>query len=502
MTRRLLPSGIVLVVAFFAVVLVRTTLPLIDGDVWWHLRAGETVLASGAVPATDTWTIAGQGMRWTSQDWLTNVAMAAILHAGGSTGTTLLSLAFGLVAVVAFALLWDAIRRRHPGGSWVGRILLLTAGLVVAGPILGVRVQTVDLLLTAVTVWLLWGFLADRRRGWLAGLPLAAVAWANLHAGWPLLFALGGGVVVGELGDRLLRRSVAGRAPLTGRQLVELGAALAVSVPLLLLNPNGIDLLGYPLATATIGAHRDFIFEWSRPDLATFPGQAILAFIMLVIGPTLVVGRRSLRLADVLWLIGLSVLALGAVRFALVLGPVGAAVAAVTLAPAIGGRVGGRLRMFQRPPRTATLAVLNLGLATLVAIGGLVVGVARVTPATQVSAIREAMPVEAAAWLARDGSARRIFNVYAWGGYLGRELPGALVYIDGRSDIYGDGPIRAYARAIALETDPATLLDGAAIDTVVFWPDAVLADWLDDHGWQRRYEDEVAAVWQRAKAAP
>jgi hypothetical protein len=67
----------------------RPAIPLIDGDVWWHLRAGEEVLTSARIPTTDTWSIVGNGMTWTSQDWLSNVLAAAIYRVG-SLGPTLL----------------------------------------------------------------------------------------------------------------------------------------------------------------------------------------------------------------------------------------------------------------------------------------------------------------------------------------------------------------------------------------------------------------------------
>ena len=146
-------AGTVLAVAFFAVVvLVRTVQPLVDGDVWWHLRAGEAVLRDGAVPMTNSWTIAGEGYPWISQDWLSNVVMALLLKVGGSFGPTVLSLSFGGIVVVAFVVLWDAVRRRHAAGSTVGRVLFLGAGLIVGAPVLGVRVQTLDILWIALTV--------------------------------------------------------------------------------------------------------------------------------------------------------------------------------------------------------------------------------------------------------------------------------------------------------------------------------------------------------------
>jgi hypothetical protein len=494
--------GAVLAAAFFAiVVLVRTTLPLLDGDVWWHLRAGETILRHGAVPTADSWTIAGAGMPWISQDWLSNVLMALLYGADDRWGATFLSLAFGAVAVTAFGILWGAIGRRRPTASTVGRVGLLAAGLVVAAPVLGVRVQTVDLSMIALTVGLLWGYLADRGVRWLIGLPFLALLWANLHAGWPLLFALGGAVVAGESLDRILRRSIGGAQSLRWQEVGALSVTLVACLPALILNPNGVKLLSYPFATAGIQAHRDFLFEWSPPDLATFPGQALIAFLAVVVLPALIGGHRHLRTAEMLWLGGLSILSLSAIRFVIAIGPIGAAVAAVAFAPALTTREwpgAGLVKALDRPAPSPRLGLLNVALVGFVILVGVGVAVARVAPSTQEAAIGEAMPVAATAVLAEERPRARIFNVYAWGGYIGRQLPDALVYIDGRSDIYGDGPIREYAEAISLDRDPFKLLDRNEVDVVLFWPNTDFGAALDEQaGWSRIYDDEQAAIWVR-----
>jgi hypothetical protein len=142
----------VAMVAFFALVAVpRSAIPLIDGDVWWHIRAGEAVLSTHTVPSTDTWSIVGRGLHWTSQDWLSNVllALGARWDLGGWVA---LSLATALMVAVALAILWKAVRVVDRGAGWLGRIVWCAAGLTVAGPTLGVRVQVVDLPLTALVL--------------------------------------------------------------------------------------------------------------------------------------------------------------------------------------------------------------------------------------------------------------------------------------------------------------------------------------------------------------
>lgn len=196
--RRLAAASSAAVTAFFAVALLpRATWPLIDPDVWWHIRAGETVLATGAIPRSDAWSLTAVGQPWTSQDWLSNVLLALGWRLG-EWGPTLLSLAAGAIVVVAFWLLWRAVSVRRPAVGWFARVVWFSAALLLAGPVLGVRVQIVDLLFTGAVLLLLWTYLADRRRRWPALLPVVAVAWANMHAGFPILFLFGGAVVVGR----------------------------------------------------------------------------------------------------------------------------------------------------------------------------------------------------------------------------------------------------------------------------------------------------------------
>lgn len=494
-----IPASWIAITAFFALVaLPRPAIPLIDGDVYWHIRAGETVLDTGAVPTVDTWSIVGEGMRWTSQDWLSNVLMALGWRLG-DIGPTVLSFGWALLVVAGLALLWWAYGLRRPDAGWLGRIVWLAAGLIVAGPVLGVRVQVVDLTLAAAVIACLWAFEADRRLRWLLALPLITLAWANLHAGWPLVFLLGGAVVVGELTDRWLRRA----DPLPLRDIGRLALALLACIPVIAVNPNGVELYLYPLRTSSIAAHRDFVSEWQPPDPGTFIGQVFIVFTVLFVVPALVVGLRRLRAADVLTMIGLTVMIVLGARFLLV-APIIAATAGLALEPALAGsgigrRFGPLLARLGRPRRSAAYSVINGALLGLAVIAGLLVTWMRVSPAAQADMIDDHMPVAAVDWIIANDPGDRPFNQYSWGGYLGLRVPDDPIYIDGRSDIYGDTPIREYADAVTLRSDPAALLDSREIDYVLFPRDQPLAEWLDDSdAWESVYEDELAGIWIRS----
>lgn len=494
-------AGVAIIAFFFLVALPRPAITLIDGDVWWHLRAGQEILSTGRVPTSDSWSIAGGGMPWTSQDWLSNMIMA--LGFGlGEWGPTALSLLFSLLVIASLLLLWRGIGIRRPATGWLARIVWLAVGLTVAGPVLGVRVQVVDLPLGAAALVAVWSYVRVPRRLTLAWLPVIALAWANLHAGWLLLFLLGGGVLVGEALDRWLRRKLE-PAPLSWRQLGWLLGALVVALAAIAINPNGPALYLYPVETSAIQAHRDFLAEWSPPDIGSLPGQLFAGFIVLGVIPAFAFGWRRMRLADAFILAGLTVMAGTAARFLLVAGPIGAGIIALSMAPALSRTRMGRalaptFRRMAEPSRPSHAAAVNLALAALLVIAGLLITFARISPSAQEDAIAQHMPVGAVDWILANDPGDRPFNAYSWGGYLGFRRPGTPVYIDGRSDIYGDAPIREYADAISLRSDPQGLLSEHGIDHVLFNTDHPFAEWLNANpGWTRVYTDPLASVWVR-----
>jgi hypothetical protein len=498
-TDRGIAAATAAVVGFFvAAVLPRATWPLIDGDVWWHIRQGEEVLRGGAVPRVDTWSIVGAGRPWTSQDWGANVILAAG-NSLGPWGQTALSFLFGALTVLAFWILWRAIALRVPGIGWASRIVWLSLGLALAGPVMGVRVQVLDLLLATGVIWICWRYLVDPRRRWLIGLPALTVVWANLHAGWLLVFLLGGAVLVGEAVDRLLRREPEG-APLTWAQLRDLGLALVISAAALVLNPNGVDLYAYPFYTVGITALSRYVMEWFPASLDTLFGQLLAGFVVVAVVPALIFGRRRLRTADALILVGLTVLAYVAIRFLLIVGPIGGAIAAVVLAPilwetGVGRRVSPILARLGRP-RTGRLGAVNAALIGLLVIIGLGVALLRVSPPAQASEIARSLPAHAVEWMDANNPGERIFNRYEWGGFIGQHRPQYPIFMDGRADVYGDDLLRMYVSIIGLEGDPQLLFDRYGIDHALFPPDTPLADWFDaSDAWERAYADTTAVVW-------
>jgi hypothetical protein len=490
------------VVGFFAAaVLPRATWPLIDGDVWWHIRAGEEVLRTGRIPNLDTWSIVGAGRAWTSQDWLANVILA-LGERMGEWGQTALSFLFGGFTLLAFWILWRAIAMRLPSVGWASRIVWLSVGLLLAGPVMGVRVQVLDLLLATAVLWLLWRYQADPRRRWLIALPGLAALWANLHAGWVLLFLLSGAVVVGEVVDRALRREPGRQPPLTWGQVRDLAVAVLASVGALALNPNGPALYLYPFDTVRITALSRYVMEWFPADLGSIFGWLLLGFVLVGVLPAFVFARHRLRTSDALILVGLTVMAWQAIRFLLIVGPIGGAIVAVVLSPVISeSRVGrGMSGILERlaHPAGGRRGAINAGIAAVLLVLGIGVALLRTVPPAQAAEIARVLPANAVTWMDEHQPGTRIFNRYEWGGYIGQHRPDQLIFMDGRADVYGDDLLHMYVGIIGLHGDPQDTFDRYRIDYAVFPPDTPLADWFNaSAAWKRVYLDETAAIWVR-----
>ena len=74
-----------------------------EGDLWWHLVAGQQILETRTWPTVDRYSFTASGTRWIAYEWLAEVAMAAAERVASFQG--LLFLLVGLAAAF-FVLLY------------------------------------------------------------------------------------------------------------------------------------------------------------------------------------------------------------------------------------------------------------------------------------------------------------------------------------------------------------------------------------------------------------
>ena len=108
-------------------------------------------------------------------------------------------------------------------------------------------------------------------------------------------------------------------------------------------------------------------------------------------------------------------------------------------------------------------------------------------------------PVRAADFLEQRGLDRHVFAKDQWGGYLIYRFNGRLkVFLDGRSDLYGNEMLETYATTMDVKPGWDAVLDRFQVQTVLVPPDHALSSVLaiSPH-WKRVYTDPVATVFER-----
>ncbi len=254
-----------------------------DGDVGTHIRIGDFILAHHSVPAQDFLSFSRQGQEWYSFEWLTDVLFSALHTAAGLKGVVLFS---GVVIVAAFTTV--LLHTLWRGANVVIALALCLMAVNASSVHFHARPHAFTMLFAAVSMWLIE---ADRKRQsravWLL-IPIV-ILWANLHAGFLILFAVLGLLVIGELAAR--RLSGAWRYSLLG-----LGCAVAS-----LVNPYGPKLmlsLANILKSDTI---RNGVQEFQSPS---FRSESMFDFMIVLFLSLAITGSllKRRRLTEVLWI--------------------------------------------------------------------------------------------------------------------------------------------------------------------------------------------------------
>jgi hypothetical protein len=452
--------GVVLGIGFIAAVARAHDL---SNDEFWSLAAGQWMLAHHAIMGLDPFSYTESHRRWVTDEWGSEVALAALFRAFGAAAYSLYAIVLGALSLITSAAYARSLGAR--GGRIVAIVLLLALGLA--------SVVATDRGLDFSLVWLpLELLLLTRARTdprWLFLLPLLCLAWVNTHGS--ILLGL---LVLGiELGWSLI--PVRAVARIGGRHQSAhtgpLALALVGSLIATCITPYGPGLLAYDVGVSRNSQIARYIVEWSSPNFHAF-GTLLVYCVPLAVLVTCVFIRRIPLLEGTLGLF-LFVEALQSQRFAIYLMVV-AAGAAATL-----------------PARQAWGATARRWAGAGLVVIAIVVLAVPAVPAGRVAA---SQPVRAFDALRTHPG--RIFTQYAWGDYsIARHR---ATFVDGRTDLF-EGPVLSEFMAVSnLTTDPDPVLSAYDVAYVVWAPRTALATYLaHDPRWRVMQRSPVAIVFAR-----
>jgi hypothetical protein len=455
-----------------------------DPDYWWHVRTGQLIVESGAIPHADVFSSTALGQPWITHEWLTELVFYVLQAHFGYVANVLLIGALGSLAALALY----ATCRRWGAGELLAVVLVLWAFGMSIGSF-GVRPQALTRVLLTLTGFLLIVYRQDRDRRVLWLLPPIFGLWANLHGGFAVGLALLGLTVVGETIGAVRSGTLAAALPLA--------LASAVCVAATLLTPNGLAGLLYPLSYAQPdfgGQH--LVTEWQPPDLRqlSFAPFGLSLLLALALG----ISRRPLTLTDTLVALGFSLLGLQAVRNIQLYATIATPLIGARLASTV-PRLTRSVSAWRRPDRFAALWSLVAMLCAAVWIGRF-----SQTPGWNLQLGKEplaaAYPVGGAAYL-RDHDVRgTLFNQFEWGGYLiYTSYPAHHVFIDGRPDMYGRRVLDDYVTVDGLLPGWRGVLDSHDVRLLLIERDGPLAAEVGlDPRWRELYVGPVERLFERA----
>ncbi|MGC8794451.1 MAG: hypothetical protein ACP5U2_13785, partial [Bryobacteraceae bacterium] len=206
-----------------------------DGDIGWHLRTGEWILANGRVPDRDIFSFTKPGEPWYAREWLWDVAFGWLhLH----WGMAAVVLASSLVLALTFALLFRLVRRACDHEFIAVAVTLVACGASALHWL--ARPHLFTWLFLVIFLSILERVREGRTR-LLVWLPVLTVPWTNLHGGFIAGIAVTLAWAAGEGAHWLVEADPARRRQAVRRAAPYLAAALA-SLAASLVNPYGYKL--------------------------------------------------------------------------------------------------------------------------------------------------------------------------------------------------------------------------------------------------------------------
>ena len=500
--RFLLPSitDLIFILLFFSLAFgVLAPRLLWDGDIGWHIRDGQNILATHSVPRVDSFSATRTGHPWYAWEWLYDVMIGVIYNRMGLNGVVLFSAA--VIATTLASVFRLALIR---GGKLLPTVGLFLVGTVASSIHFLARPHVVGWLMTILWLNILDASYRkaligqfDRRLYWL---PALMLLWANLHGGFVLGFVLLG-IYLAADGLHWSKCRTEQRT-WAAKHARELTLAFLVSAVASLVNPYGYKLHSHVYQYLTDRFLMQHIDEFRAPNLHGLPTQAFLVLLLLALG-AVASARAKMRWADAL----LILFAAGSGLFAARNIPVASMLLIIVTAPlwsksrekswaSSRSQFLDRINVTERHLRGHVWPILILFASLLICLNqGRLCG--RRLMDSHFDERR--FPVAAVDFLQQSAIRMPVFSFDSWGGYLIYRLyPETKVFIDDRHDFYGDAMLREYLKVLHVESGWSEVLDRWNVNVIMLPSACNLAKALRQlNGWGISYEDSVAIVFAR-----
>lgn len=451
-----------------------------DPDTWWHMKYGQVILNTGRWPTVDTWSFTAHGMPSMAYEWGGEVVTALVYRYGGLQGLDILLITLtSIITLMIYYFAWLRCRNAEP--AFIGTMVLLP----VAAMCFTLRPQLIGYCFLLITLICLEHFREGRRRAlWI--LPPIFLLWVNVHGSFVLGFMVMGlywasGLVKLSWGGLFTQRW-------TVRDRIRLELTALICVVVLPITPYGSRLAMVPVTYAfSLPNNMVHIQEW-QPLNINFWESKILLILLLAFILSQICFRPKYRLEELVLFFIIGYLTFVHSRFAIIY--------AIVFAPLASGVIARWMPAYNpQIDKYAVNAVLIVG-----ALGAFVWYMP--SQAVLQEHIASEYPVQAVRYIRNHTLPGRMFNDYAFGGYLvWTRAPGHKVFIDGRGDVFEEaGVFSDYIDAINIRPDALAVLQSYQINSCLLLEDSPLATLLAaSPNWRQVYKDELSVIFVRGQ---
>jgi hypothetical protein len=480
--------GLALVILFtFSTRLDPLSSSVLDADIWWHLRDGDTIAAQHAVPHQG-WFTQYSSHPWVDYSWGSEVLMSGFHHRFGLMGLVALRSSVEL----AITLLLFLMLRRGLRGFWQA-VPLTASGMWAIHHCLGMQPMLISVFMFTIELALIF---EARRRNVINPLlwsPLLFLLWANLHIQFVYgLFVLLLLTVV-TWGARILPTKWASKLHATeALPLVPLVGVAATSVLATLVGPYSWRLYAVIFHYVRSSSPYMIITELQALNFRV-PEHFVL--VLIVAASFFTLGWRRSRDPFKLALLVICTV----VGFRMTRDSWFCALPALAI---IGDRDPGDVQEETVPRLRKIYFAAAVALVTI-AVFVLLARDTTTNNATLARAVATYFPVNASAFVQAHWREPRIYNDMNWGGFLIWALPDSPVAIDNRPDLYGDQRLSHFYLVQQGLLDWSADPDLNAAQVVLLNRQTPLSKLLArDIRFQLVYEDALADVFVPKTALP
>lgn len=485
-----------------------------DAGTGWHIRTGQQIIATRAIPRVDSFSSTMQGKPWFAWEWLYDLIAGALDSAFGLNGVVWLT---AVVIALVFAWLFRIVVKR--GTNLTPAVILVLLAIAASMIHFLARPHVVSWLFTLAWFVILDGVERSRDRDrqpisrrWIWILPLLTAVWANVHGGFLVGFVLlgiywlsavwgwwhraseGEGLLFEIFSsDPLARNAARAGEPEPGKRVWNLTIVGVLSVAAGMVNPYGWRLYGHIHQYLANRFLMDHIEEFQSPNFHGI-SQKCFAILLLIAVATLAMRGRQLRVSQLLTLLFAVYSGLYAARNI----PTASVLVVAIVAPLLRERSGSRgffrrMRALEIQARWHLWAIAGVIATFLIVmnggkLGGDQIANARFDP--------QRMPVGAVDFVERQAVGGPILSMDYWGGYLIYRLyPKNLVVMDDRHDLYGEKFLKSYLKTIRVEQGWEEFLNAHEFSYAILPKKAALANAMIATGrWKSVYSDATAVV--------